>query len=273
MPDLSRNLAVKMMRRALAVLAVLVLIAGCTGPSSRGASTPTATGVPLQLLPDGSACSSSSECAGGNCRYGVCCPLGERCCTTGEHCPPSQECGTGSYCIPGSTISDPPIGPTDISVDPDALKVLEGDEVMVDYVGWTTDDRVVFDASIEEEARKSGLPPRDRYEPLAVKVGTGQVIQGFDRGLVGMAKDETKKIIIPPEEGYGPKDPGLFRPIPVDSLRAQGFEPEEGGQLITAGGAFPILNISDGMAWVDMNHMLAGREIAFRVTIRTIDRA
>lgn len=261
-----------MMRRALAVLAVLALLAGCTAPGRGGAATPPVTGPPQQLLPDGTACTSSLECAGGNCRYGVCCPAGERCCTTGEHCPPSQECGTGSYCVPGSAMMDTPIGPADIPAGPGALKVQEGDDVKVDYVGWTTDDRVVFDASVEEEARKAGLPPRDRYEPLAVSVGAGQVIQGFDRGLVGMAKDETKEIIIPPEEGYGPKDPSLFRPIPVDSLRAQGFEPEEGGQLITAGGAFPILNVSDGIAWVDMNHMLAGREIAFRVTIRTIDR-
>lgn len=39
--------------------------------------------------------------------------------------------------------------------------------------------------------------------PLRFVVGNGQVIQGFDKGVIGMSKDETRDLKLPPEEAYG----------------------------------------------------------------------
>ena len=73
----------------------------------------------------------------------------------------------------------------------------------VHYVGKYVGGKV-FDTSIESEARKSGLysPARD-YKPLSVKLGAGQVIQGFEEALAGMAVNEEKEVTIPPEKAYG----------------------------------------------------------------------
>lgn len=85
------------------------------------------------------------------------------------------------------------------------LKAQKGDTVSVHYIGKYVGGKV-FDTSMESEARKNGLysPARD-YRPLQVKLGTGQVIPGFEEALFGMAVNEEKEVTIPPEKAYGKK--------------------------------------------------------------------
>jgi peptidylprolyl isomerase len=66
-----------------------------------------------------------------------------------------------------------------------------GDTVVVNYVGVTFSTGEEFDASW------------DRGQPFAVQLGAGAVIQGWDRGLVGMRKGGRRMLTIPPELGYG----------------------------------------------------------------------
>ncbi|NOX71666.1 MAG: hypothetical protein GXO64_03125 [Candidatus Micrarchaeota archaeon] len=80
---------------------------------------------------------------------------------------------------------------------PSANVVSEGDTVVVSYVGTFTDG---------EEFDKGNL---------TVRVGSGQVIKGFDEALVGMAKGASKKVTIPPEKAYGESDPKKIIPIPL----------------------------------------------------------
>jgi peptidylprolyl isomerase len=83
------------------------------------------------------------------------------------------------------------------------LRAQKGDTVSLHYVGKYVGGQV-FDTSIESEARKAGLftPARD-YKPLQVVLGQGQVIQGFEEGIMGMKINEEKEVTIPPEKAYG----------------------------------------------------------------------
>src|SRR5947207_11660537 len=65
-----------------------------------------------------------------------------------------------------------------------------GDVIEVHYTGWLQDGKK-FDSSL------------DRGTPFPVTVGTGQVIRGWDQGLIGMKAGGKRKLIIPPDLAYG----------------------------------------------------------------------
>lgn len=90
-----------------------------------------------------------------------------------------------------------------------------GDNVSVDYTGHTLDGKV-FDTSIESVAKQNGLyNPQRPYQPLNFTVGKGQIIKGFDTGIIGMKVGDKKTLMISPENGYGPVDPKKIQVVPI----------------------------------------------------------
>ncbi|CAG7561016.1 Peptidyl-prolyl cis-trans isomerase fpr2 [Fusarium irregulare] len=81
-------------------------------------------------------------------------------------------------------------------------KTQKGDRVQMHYRGTLKDSGKQFDASY------------DRGTPLAFAVGAGQVIKGWDEGLLDMCIGEKRVLTIPPEYGYGQRAIG---PIPAGS--------------------------------------------------------
>lgn len=80
-----------------------------------------------------------------------------------------------------------------------------GDTLVMNYTGRLTDG-TVFDSNIE--------PKFGHVTPFEFKLGAGQVIKGWDEGLLGMKVGEKKTLTIPPEKGYGSQAQG---PIPANS--------------------------------------------------------
>jgi len=72
----------------------------------------------------------------------------------------------------------------------DGQEAKNGDKVIVHYIG-VLEDGTKFDSSL------------DRGQPFAFSLGAGQVIQGWDLGVVGMKIGEVRMLYIPSEFGYG----------------------------------------------------------------------
>ena len=74
-----------------------------------------------------------------------------------------------------------------------------GRQVSVHYTGWLYENDQTgqkFDSS------------KDRGEPFDFPLGAGHVIRGWDEGVVGMKVGGTRRLIIPPELGYGTRGAG-----------------------------------------------------------------
>jgi FKBP-type peptidyl-prolyl cis-trans isomerase 2 len=154
---------------------------------------------------------------------------------------------------------------TDDIVRDSGKKVKNGDVISVDYVG-RLEDGTVFDTSVKEAAIEAGIYNQQRnYEPLTFTVGAGQMIKGFDEGVVGMEVGEKKSLELPPEEAYGHYDPELSREFPVEAVN---FTPEVGMQLATDTGLKGIITeVRDKSFVIDFNHELAGKILLFEVTV------
>lgn len=93
--------------------------------------------------------------------------------------------------------------PTELVVAPtiegEGEEVEEGDYVFVQYSGWLWDG-TSFDSSWS------------RGTPFSLEAGAGQVIEGWDTGLLGQKVGSQVVMVIPPELGYGDQDNGTIPP-------------------------------------------------------------
>jgi len=81
-----------------------------------------------------------------------------------------------------------------------------GDVVSMNYTGSLTDG-TTFDSNVD--------PKFSHVEPFVFTLGAGQVIPGWDKGIVGMKVGEKKTLSIPPEDAYGAS--GVSGVIPANS--------------------------------------------------------
>merc|ERR1711936_1308502 len=105
----------------------------------------------------------------------------------------------------GAVIAEPEVLPSGLTVEyvqvPEAceVKVKRSDMLTMHYTG-TLEDGSKFDSSV------------DRNEPFKFQIGVGQVIKGWEEGVLGMCIGEKRRLIVPPELGYGDRGAGEVIP-------------------------------------------------------------
>ena len=129
----------------------------------------------------------------------------------------------------------------------------EGDTVRVHYKGRLADGSI-FDSS-------------EGGDPIEFTIGEAQVIEGFERAIVGMTAGGTKVESIPAEEAYGERQEELVFEVPRSSVQ-QGIDVSVGDFVevhLPDGQTAPmrIASVGDEMMTLDANHPLAGKELTF----------
>ena len=141
-------------------------------------------------------------------------------------------------------------------------EVKNGNTVSVHYRGTFTENGEEFDSSY------------NRGESLTFQVGSGQMIKGFDQGVIGMKIGDTKTIKLHPEDAYGFRNEEAVQEVPKNQFPAdfsynvgstvQGQNPD--GQQITA----QIISEQTDTVTLDFNHPLASKTLNFDIELLSI---
>lgn len=82
-----------------------------------------------------------------------------------------------------------------------------GHEVVVNYTGW------LYDPTQPQGHGKKFDSSYDHHQTFSFTLGSGQVIQGWDQGIIGMKAGGDRTLLIPPDLGYGQQGaPGIIPP-------------------------------------------------------------
>ncbi|MBI3015984.1 MAG: peptidylprolyl isomerase [Candidatus Tectomicrobia bacterium] len=128
-----------------------------------------------------------------------------------------------------------------------------GDTVRVHYTG-TLADGSIFDTSMDRD-------------PLQFTIGEEQIIPAFERAVVGMNPGESKTIMIPSGEAYGPHQEEMVLVVERDQFPPD-LKPEVGQQLQMRRGdehtiVVRVTEVSESDVTLDANHPLAGKDLTF----------
>jgi FKBP-type peptidyl-prolyl cis-trans isomerase 2 len=139
-------------------------------------------------------------------------------------------------------------------------KIQNGDTVTVHYTG-RLEDGTVFDSSMVEGR-----------EPLTATLGQGQLIPGFESGLMEMSVGDKKEIKIESKDAYGEYIPNMEQEVPMENLPG---EVSVGMQLQAQTEMGPIIltvkDIRENTVVLDANHPLAGKNLVFDLEVLEIN--
>jgi FKBP-type peptidyl-prolyl cis-trans isomerase SlpA len=139
-------------------------------------------------------------------------------------------------------------------------KIKNGDTVSVNYTG-KLEDGTIFDSSLVEGR-----------EPLNAVLGQGQLISGFEKGLLEMSVGEKKTVEIEHTEAYGE----IIKEMIIEVAKNQVPENIEVGHMLQGNGPMgpvnvKVVEIKDDVVIIDGNHPLAGKKLIFDLEVMGIE--
>ena len=147
------------------------------------------------------------------------------------------------------------------------MAIKEGDFIKLSYTGSTAGR--IFDTTDEEEAKKAGIHSGNAlYGPVTVCVGSRHVIVGLDEDLVGRKTGYKGSITVPPEKGFGERDPKRVQSFPKNKfkdkpVRGQAIKVDEMGEGT-------VVDVIGARVIVDFNPPLAGMTLDYEYTIEEV---
>ena len=136
------------------------------------------------------------------------------------------------------------------------MKVAESKYVSIDYC-------LTLDSGDEVDRSQDG-------NPLGFVTGSGQIIPGLEKELIGMAAGDSAKITVEAQDAYGLVNEELLQEVPRTQF-PEGMEVEPGMSFQAEGPQGPFMvtvkSVGDDTVAVDLNHPMAGQRLHFEVKI------
>lgn len=163
-------------------------------------------------------------------------------------------------CLPGRGVQ--PEGGDAVSARPEeeATMVQEGSQVAIEYT-LTLEDGTRADSNVGEE-------------PLVYQQGAQQILPALEEALAGMEIGESREVTLPPEKGYGERDPQATQEVESSALpegaakvgtRLVSQDTEGNRRLVK------VQEVKDATVVLDLNHPLAGETLHFDVKVVGIE--
>ena len=139
-------------------------------------------------------------------------------------------------------------------------QIKNGDSVSVNYTG-RLEDGTISDTSIQEGRT-----------PLTAKLGEGQLIPGFENGLIGMLIGEKKTIEIEPQDAYGEVNEMMIQEVNLNQVP----ENVKVGDMLQGQNQYgpvqvTVKEVKESTAVLDMNHPLAGKKLIFDLEVVSVN--
>ena len=148
------------------------------------------------------------------------------------------------------------------------MAIKNQDFVLIDFIARIKETNKIFDLTDEETAKKENLFRKDiKYSPVLVIIGENTSLKGLEKSLIGKEVDQEYTIEIPPEEGFGKKDPKLIRIVPSRIFKEKNINPFPGLQVNIDNIIGTIRSVSGGRIIIDFNHPLAGKNLIYQIKI------
>lgn len=146
------------------------------------------------------------------------------------------------------------------------------DNITVDYI-WRLEDGTIFDTSVESVAKSCWKynENRDYTEWLTFQVWTGQMIKGFDEWVIWMKVWQTKTVQFGPEKWYWNRNEQYVMTYSAEEVWDLSKFTEGQRVYLWIWTAALITKVTDKEITLDLNHELAGKNLIFDITIKSIN--
>ncbi len=148
--------------------------------------------------------------------------------------------------------------------------VEKGDIVKLEYEIWIKegDEKKLYATNREEVAKENGIYEEDeKYGPEPFIIGIGRLLDPVDEALLKANVGEELEIEIPPEKGFGQRNPNLIERIPLREFRKKKITPVPGERVAIGGRVGTIITVAAGRVIIDFNHPLAGKTLIYKVKV------
>jgi FKBP-type peptidyl-prolyl cis-trans isomerase SlyD len=135
-------------------------------------------------------------------------------------------------------------------------------------------DKVVMLAFELRDSEGELIDGADEADPFAYLHGADNLVPGLEDALAGKKVGDALEVVVPPEEGYGPRQPVEPQPVPRDAFPEEveveagmpfWVEDDEGDEL-----ELYVVEVNEDQVLVDVNHPLAGLTLHFQVQVLEI---